>query len=36
MYQTPEQIIAMNKTNIETAMRFAGVAFSGAERMLDL
>jgi len=36
MYQTPEQLIAMNKTNIETAMRFAGVAMEGAERMIDL
>ena len=36
MYQTPEQIIAMNKTNLEAAMRFAGVAILGAERMIDL
>jgi phasin family protein len=36
MYQTPEQIIAMNKANLEVAMRFAGVAIEGAERLMDL
>ena len=36
MYQTPEQLIALNKANLETALRFAGVALDGAERMLDL
>lgn len=36
MYQTPEQLIAMNKANLESAMRFAGVAIEGAERMMDL
>jgi len=36
MYQTPEQLIAMNKANLEAAMRFAGVAIEGAERMIDL
>jgi phasin family protein len=36
MYQTPEQIIAMNKSNLEVAMRFAGVAIEGAERLMDL
>ncbi len=36
MYQTPEQLIAMNKANLEAAMRFAGVAIEGAERMMDL
>jgi phasin family protein len=36
MYQTPEQIIALNKANLESAMRFAGVAIEGAERMIDL
>lgn len=36
MYQTPEQIIALNKANLEVAMRFAGVAIEGAERMMDL
>ena len=36
MYQTPEQLIAMNKANLEATMRFAGVAIEGAERMMDL
>ena len=36
MYQTPEQLIAFNKANIETVLRFAGVALDGAERMMDL
>lgn len=36
MYQKPEQLIALNKANLEVAMRFAGVALEGAERMIDL
>jgi phasin family protein len=36
MYQTPEQLVAINKANLEVAMKFAGVALQGAERMLDL
>lgn len=36
MYQAPEQLIALNKANLEIAARFAGVALQGAERMLDL
>ena len=36
MYQTPEHLIALNKANIETALRFAGVALEGAERLIDL
>jgi phasin family protein len=37
MYQTtPEQLMAMNKANLEIAMKFAGVALQGAERILDL
>lgn len=36
MYQAPEQFIALNKANLEVAMRFAGVALQGAERMIDL
>lgn len=36
MYQAPEQLIALNKANLDAAMRFAGVAFEGAERLLDL
>ena len=36
MYQTPEQLVALNKANLEAAMKFAGVALQGAERILDL
>lgn len=36
MYQTPEQLVAFNKANLEIAMKFAGVALHGAERILDL
>ena len=36
MYQTPEQLVAINKANLEAAMTFAGVALQGAERILDL
>ena len=36
MYQTPEQLVALNKANLEAAIKFAGVALQGAERILDL
>ena len=36
MYQAPEQLVAFNKANLEVAMKFAGVALQGAERILDL
>ena len=36
MYQTPEQLIALNKANVETALRFAGVALEGTQRLVDL
>jgi phasin family protein len=36
MYQTPEQLIAMNKANLEAAMKFAGVAIEGAEKVIEL
>ncbi|MBI4207441.1 MAG: phasin family protein [Betaproteobacteria bacterium] len=36
MYQAPEQLIALNKANLEVAARFAGVALHGAERIIDL
>ena len=36
MYQTPEQLVALNKANLDVAMKFAGVAIQGAERILDL
>ena len=36
MYQTPDQLIALNKASVEAFVRFAGVALEGAERLLDL
>ena len=36
MYPTPETLIALNKANFEAALRFAGVALEGAERIIDL
>ena len=36
MYQAPDQLVALNKANLEVAMKFAGVALQGAERILDL
>jgi len=36
MYQAPEQLIALNKANMEAAARFAGVAIQSAERIVDL
>ena len=36
MYQTPEQLIAINKANVETALRFAGVALDGVEKLIEL
>lgn len=36
MYQTPEQLIALNKASVEAALRFAGVALNGAERLIEL
>jgi len=36
MYQTPDQLIALNKANVEAFVRFAGAALEGAERLLDL
>ena len=36
MYQAPEQLMAWNKAYLETAVRFAGIALDGAERMLEL
>lgn len=36
MYQAPEQLMAFNKANMEVAMKFAGVAIQGAERMMEL
>ena len=36
MYQAPEQLIALNKANLETALRFAGVYLEGAERIIEV
>lgn len=36
MYQAPENLVEMNKASIETAMKFAGIALEGAERMIEL
>jgi len=36
MYQAPEQLMAWNKAYLETAVRFAGIALDGAERVLEL
>jgi phasin family protein len=36
MYQAPEQLTALNKANLEAAVRFAGIALEGAERMFEL
>ena len=35
-YQSPEQLIAWNKANLEAAARLAGIALDGAERLLDI
>lgn len=36
MYQAPEQLIALNKANLEAAVRFAGIALEGAERLFEV
>ena len=36
MMQTPEQLVALNKANVEAALRFAGIALDGAERLIEL
>lgn len=36
MYQAPEQFAALNKANIETAVKFAGIAMESAERIIEL
>ena len=35
-YQAPEQLMAFNKANLDAAVRFAGIALEGAERMLEV
>jgi phasin family protein len=36
MFQAPDQMMALNKASLEAAVRFAGIALEGAERMLEL
>ena len=36
MYQAPEQLIALNKANLEATIRFAEIALEGTERMLEV
>lgn len=36
MYQAPEQFVALNKANLEVAMRFAAIAIESTERMINL
>jgi phasin family protein len=36
MYQSPEQLTAWNKANLDAAVRFAGIALEGTERMLEV
>lgn len=36
MYQPPEQLLAMNKANLDVAMRLAGIALQSVEKMVDL
>lgn len=36
MYQTPEQLIAANKSSVDAAMRLAGVALQSVEKLVEL
>lgn len=36
MYNAPEQMITANKENLETVLEFAGIAITGAEKLIDL
>lgn len=36
MYQSPDQFAALNKSQIDTALRFAGVALQGTQRLVAL
>jgi phasin family protein len=36
MYQTPEQLVAFNKSCFDAAVRLAGIAFAGTERLLEV
>ena len=36
MYQAPEQIVALNKANLEVAVKFAAIALQSTERLINL
>lgn len=36
MLNVPEQVVATNKENLETMIAFAGIAATGAEKLIDL
>lgn len=36
MYQAPEQLLALNKAQMDTAVRIAGVALDSMEKLIDL
>ena len=36
MYQVPEQLISLTRANLEMALKFAGVALEGTERLIDV
>jgi len=36
MYQAPEQLLALNKANVDAAMRIAGVALASVEKLIGL
>ncbi len=36
MYQLPEQVMSFNRANLEMALKFAGVALEGTERLMDV
>jgi phasin family protein len=36
MYQTPDQLFALSKTNVDAAVKIAGVALQSVEKLVDL
>ena len=36
MYQAPEQFVALNKANLEVAVKFAAIALQSTERLINL
>src|SRR5262245_60909397 len=36
MYQAPEQLVALNKANLEVAMKVAAIALESTERLMNL